>query len=1085
MNNKKTFRKYAITTMAAATATAAVVPAAVSADTQSGFPDVSESNSHYDAIMQLTESGAIKGFEDGTFRPYAEITRGQVAVILTEQLGLEVPKDVQSALAGYSDVDADHRYAAQIAAVTEADIFKGSDGKFGAYENISRQQMATALVNGLKLADYDEGENVEVNLDKVSESHKANVQILANLDVTVQKYFDGYSDLERGAFATFLVKSLDVTSFTDLEAEIESVSAINAKTLKVDFNKEVDVNADNFSVKKGSVKANVDTVAISKDKKSAEIKLTSKLTEGEYTVNIERSGKDTLTGSVKVANEKVSMIDVLSDKAPFVDADKDEATVAVQVQNQYGEDITKVNAGDVEVTVGGVATGATLSADGVLTIDLPPNGIAKDGDKVNLVLVHPQTGVSTTTTVELSAVSAVSELAFGDVYNKDGKTLSQDTDLSKDKFYLPVTATDQYGKAITDKATFDSEVLFTNTNPAVADLDSQVKTVKIDGKEVLALEVNDVNLAGTSNIIAVSKTTGGTATASVTVDKGVTFENLSLGAPSEVLSAGKDAYFPLNVTDSNGEEITTLKELNGTKNDSLSEASNYDIVERNGKEGLFVEVPAVDVNKDKTVTVVVTSEHGKVATKTLVAKEAAKPAVVTGIDSKKSTDLRANKNGVDIANTDLIVEDQYGQKITDEAVLSGLDFDVALEGASSKNALHIDGATTDLVTKQSVTVKPQTDTSETSGKVTFKLADATYGTKVSQASAFTQTFDIVSDSQFESYVVEDVPTIYAAADVPADPAKYEVEAAYNQELVVKGKTSSGKLVKLDQGDDYTVTGQPADGAEVEFAKGENTATKTATITINDSGEEITKDLTYSNVAPKVEDVTLIKEGKFENHLKGEDVALTSTPFTAAEFGSAEFHTIADIVVTDQYGQMATVADDGATTQGTEDNGKAEFVDNEVAIPTYTFTKPSEGVKFVDNGTADAKVTEMKDGSTFEVRANIGNQKSGTVKVSVTGDYSGSAAAANTQAVSDAKTEIEGATYDAVENADLNTAAEAKTHVEGIIDLLDLKGASYEVTETDFTAAVATTSDGSYKFTVKVTKGAAEDTTSEQTLTINQ
>src|SRR5699024_872540 len=97
--------------------------------------------------------------------------------------------------------------------------------------------MATVLVNGLGLEDYDTGADVEVNLDRVSDDHQENVQVLANLGITVQSYFDGYDDLTRGQFATFLVKSLDVIG--DVEASVESVSAVDAKTIKVEFNKEI------------------------------------------------------------------------------------------------------------------------------------------------------------------------------------------------------------------------------------------------------------------------------------------------------------------------------------------------------------------------------------------------------------------------------------------------------------------------------------------------------------------------------------------------------------------------------------------------------------------------------------------------------------------------------------------------------------------------------------------------------------------------------------------------------------------------------------------------------------------------------
>src|SRR5699024_10692379 len=227
MSNKKTFRKYAVSTMAAATAASAIVPAAVSADTQTDFPDVSDNNSHKDAIYQLVEEGVIHGYEDGTFRPYDEVTRSQVAVMLFEKLGLSEPSDLSEALANYKDVGADHRYAKQIAAVSEAGVFYGNDqGQFQPYTDISRQQMATALVQGFGLESYDVGEDVDIDLSKVSSDHKKNVQILANLGITkqlgdeVDNNFEGYDSVTRAQFSSFLVLASEVTAakIVDLES---------------------------------------------------------------------------------------------------------------------------------------------------------------------------------------------------------------------------------------------------------------------------------------------------------------------------------------------------------------------------------------------------------------------------------------------------------------------------------------------------------------------------------------------------------------------------------------------------------------------------------------------------------------------------------------------------------------------------------------------------------------------------------------------------------------------------------------------------------------------------------------------------
>src|SRR5699024_8624735 len=174
MSNKKTYHKYTATTMAAAAAVASVAPVVASADTAE-FSDVSKDNAHYDNIMKLAEQEVIKGYSDGSFGPWDPVSRGQVAVMLTQALDLEIPNNIESVLEDYSDVNPGDRYAEEVAAVTASGIFKGTgDGKFNRYSNITRQQMATALVKGFNLKEYDTGEDVEIDRSNISDSHEEN-----------------------------------------------------------------------------------------------------------------------------------------------------------------------------------------------------------------------------------------------------------------------------------------------------------------------------------------------------------------------------------------------------------------------------------------------------------------------------------------------------------------------------------------------------------------------------------------------------------------------------------------------------------------------------------------------------------------------------------------------------------------------------------------------------------------------------------------------------------------------------------------------------------------------------------------------
>src|SRR5699024_981485 len=144
----------------------------VVADSQNGFSDITEDSPHYEAIMALSQDGIINGYADGTFKQWETVTRSQAAVILYNTLNMRTLTNVDDILNQYDDIDRESRYANEIAAVTYAGIFKGNQGKFRPYEPLSRQQMASILVNAFDLSDEEITEDVDIFLDNVSDSHK-------------------------------------------------------------------------------------------------------------------------------------------------------------------------------------------------------------------------------------------------------------------------------------------------------------------------------------------------------------------------------------------------------------------------------------------------------------------------------------------------------------------------------------------------------------------------------------------------------------------------------------------------------------------------------------------------------------------------------------------------------------------------------------------------------------------------------------------------------------------------------------------------------------------------------------------------
>src|SRR5699024_1710595 len=170
------------------------------------FTDFKDGSTGYNEAIELVEKGIISGYDDYTFKPYTPISREHVAVLLYKALDLDAPKNVKGILSGYKDVNENHRYAKQIAAVNEANIVKGANGQFNPNHNITRSQMATVLVGAFHLAENDSSVEL-VDLKEINESHRQNVKILAQNDITRgklnqnnERYFDGRDHLTRSQF---------------------------------------------------------------------------------------------------------------------------------------------------------------------------------------------------------------------------------------------------------------------------------------------------------------------------------------------------------------------------------------------------------------------------------------------------------------------------------------------------------------------------------------------------------------------------------------------------------------------------------------------------------------------------------------------------------------------------------------------------------------------------------------------------------------------------------------------------------------------------------------------------------------------
>ena len=143
------------------------------------FKDITNKHWAYSSVAFLSNRGIIKGYEDSTFRPNAEITRAQAAAMIVREFKLTDSKD--KALA-FNDVKNTHYAYSAIKAVSEAGIINGQPGgKFAPDAPLTRAEMAVILNRAYKL----QGETNKTFTD-VKASHWAakDIAILAANNVT-------------------------------------------------------------------------------------------------------------------------------------------------------------------------------------------------------------------------------------------------------------------------------------------------------------------------------------------------------------------------------------------------------------------------------------------------------------------------------------------------------------------------------------------------------------------------------------------------------------------------------------------------------------------------------------------------------------------------------------------------------------------------------------------------------------------------------------------------------------------------------------------------------------------------------------
>jgi hypothetical protein len=116
------------------------------------FTDVQPNDAYYTGVMSLHSAGVVSGYADGTFRPYDSVTRAQIAKIVV--LAFNIPL-VSVEGQRFSDVGSGDIFAQYIETAYSANLISGyADGTYRPNANVTRGQLAKIVVAaaGYKLA---------------------------------------------------------------------------------------------------------------------------------------------------------------------------------------------------------------------------------------------------------------------------------------------------------------------------------------------------------------------------------------------------------------------------------------------------------------------------------------------------------------------------------------------------------------------------------------------------------------------------------------------------------------------------------------------------------------------------------------------------------------------------------------------------------------------------------------------------------------------------------------------------------------------------------------------------------------------
>ena len=159
------------------------------------FPDCNPNEWYASAVTYVSDKGLITGYNDGTFGPYDNVTRGQLVTILWRMEGKPV-----SSSAGFSDVSSSDFYYSAALWAQKNGVIKGyGDGTFGGERLLTREEAAVMLANYANFKGYDTASD-KTALKNISRWREADSWALDSLGWCVDQGLMSGKDTPSGAY---------------------------------------------------------------------------------------------------------------------------------------------------------------------------------------------------------------------------------------------------------------------------------------------------------------------------------------------------------------------------------------------------------------------------------------------------------------------------------------------------------------------------------------------------------------------------------------------------------------------------------------------------------------------------------------------------------------------------------------------------------------------------------------------------------------------------------------------------------------------------------------------------------------------